>query len=163
MKRILFFLGIVVLSGMLITSCKNGANQNSDKSLSSDVVKNPNTANGDNDTSSLPKFKFEEEIHDFGRIEEGEKVSYTFKFKNVGKSDLVISDARGSCGCTIADYPKTPISPNGNGVINVSFNSEGKKGFVSKNVTITANTQPNTKVLVIKAQVKVLEGADEDK
>ncbi len=163
MKRTLFFFGIVALAGMLLTSCNNSSNQNSGKPLSTDIVKNPNTANGDTDTTNLPKFKFDEEIHDFKRIDEGEKVSYGFKFKNVGKSDLVISDARGSCGCTIADYPKTPIPPNGSGVINVSFNSEGKKGFVSKNVTITANTQPNTKVLVIKAQVKVLEGGDEDK
>ena len=94
---------------------------------------------------------------------QGEKVSYSFKFKNVGKSDLVITDAHASCGCTIADYPKTPIPANGSGTIDVTFNSEGKTGFQSKTITIIANTQPNTKVLVIKAKIKVPEGESDDK
>jgi len=158
MKRILFLLAVSSLSIMLVASCKNGSSGTSEKSLSSDLVKNPNTANGTSDTSGLPVFKFEDEIHDFGRIIQGEKVSYGFKFKNVGKSDLIISDVHTSCGCTVADYPKTPIAANGSGVIDITFNSEGKHGFISKSISISANTQPSTKVLQIKAQIKVPEG-----
>jgi hypothetical protein len=144
-----------------VVSCKNGNNQNTDP-ISSDIVKNPNTADGVTDTSSLPRFKFNEEIHDFGRVIQGEKVSYAFKFTNVGKSDLVITDAKGSCGCTIADYPKTAIAPNAEGVIDVTFNTENKKGYQNKTITIIANTQPNTKVLNIKAQVQVPEGESDE-
>jgi hypothetical protein len=162
MKRI-FILSVFALSLLVFAvSCHNGDKQSKDEQLSSDVVKNPNTANGDADTSRLPMFSFTDEVHDFGRIIQGEKVSYSFKFKNVGKSDLVITDANGSCGCTIADYPKTAIAPNGEGSIDVTFNSEGKKGYQSKTVTIVANTQPNTKVLTIKAQIQIPEGDSDE-
>jgi len=70
---------------------------------------------------------------------------------------MIISDVKGNCGCTVADFPKTPIKPGGEGTIDVTFNSEGKKGFQSKNITITANTQPNTKVLALKAMIQVPE------
>jgi hypothetical protein len=154
MKRLLFLIYPAALVFILAISCKNSSQSN----LSGDLVKNPNTADGKSDTSNLPRFLFNEELHDFGKIIQGEKVSYSFKFKNVGKSDLVITDAHGSCGCTIADYPKTPIPANGEGTIDVKFNTEGKKGFQTKTVTLMANTQPNTKVLTIKAMVQVPEG-----
>lgn len=157
MKRFILVPSFALLILCFIASCKNGNNQTTDP-ISSDIVKNPNTADGDTDSSSLPMFKFIEEIHDFGRVIQGEKVSYSFKFTNIGKSDLVITDAKGSCGCTIADYPKTAIAPNGEGVIDVTFNTESKKGYQNKTITIIANTQPNTKVLTIKAQVQVPEG-----
>ena len=126
---------------------------NSDNSISTDLVNNPNSASGDVDMGKLPVFKFESEEHDFGRISDGEKVSYTFKFKNAGKSDLIISDAKATCGCTVADYPKTPVKPGQESGIVVSFNSEGRKGIQHKTVTVVANTQPNSKVLTIKAEV----------
>jgi hypothetical protein len=157
MKRFIILAGIAAIAILLAVSCKNG-----NKNISGDIVKNPNTADGKGDTSSLPRFQFAEETHDFGKIMQGEKVSYSFKFKNVGKSDLVITDAHGSCGCTIADYPKTPIPANGEGSIDVKFNSEGKKGFQSKTVTLIANTQPNTKVLSIKAMVQEPEGENKN-
>ena len=157
MKRIIFLSGFIGVLILLDISCKHG-----NKNISADVVNNPNTANGNTDSTKLPAFQFAEEIHDFGKIIQGEKVSYSFKFKNIGKSDLVISDARGSCGCTIADYPKTAIAPGAEGSIDVKFNTEGKKGFQTKTVTLLANTQPSTKVLTIKAKVQVPEGAVSD-
>jgi hypothetical protein len=141
----------VVVSLFLMTSCKSGISDEN-KTLSTDLVKNTNTANGDNKGGG-PKFKFNEEEHDFGKIIEGEKVMFSFKFKNVGTSDLLISSANGSCGCTIPDYPKTPIAPGKEGKIDITFNSEGKKGVQNKTITIVANTQPNTFVLKIKSMV----------
>lgn len=95
--------------------------------------------------------------HDFGKVIQGEKVSYAFKFKNSGNADLIISDARGSCGCTVADYPKKPMAPGEEGEIDVKFSTEGKKGFQSKTITLVANTEPNSVVLTIKANVQVPE------
>jgi hypothetical protein len=117
------------------------------------VIQNPNTANGKGDLSQLPSFKFVEESHDFGKIMQGETVSYPFKFKNAGKSDLIISDVSTSCGCTVPSFPKAPIHPGQDGAIKVSFNSAGKHGFQNKNIVIVANTQPNTFILRIKAEV----------
>ncbi len=136
---------------LFFAACGNS----SDNILSTDLVNNPNSANGNIDMSKLPKFEFQSEEHDFGKIQQGEKVSYVFKFKNVGKSDLIISDAKASCGCTVADYPKTPVKPGVEGEISVSFNSEGKKGIQNKTVTLLANTQPNSKVITIKAEIIV--------
>ena len=82
--------------------------------------------------------------------------------QNIGKTELIIENARGSCGCTIADYPKKPIAPGASGKIDVSFNTENKKGPQSKTITIIANTQPNTKVLKIKAVIQVPEGESEN-
>lgn len=104
--------------------------------------------NGDN-----PKMKFEEEKHDFGKITQGQRVSYGFRFRNVGGSDLVINDAHGSCGCTVPDYPRDRIPVGKEGVINVQFNSEGKSGVVEKTVTLATNCTPSTVVLTIKAEV----------
>ena len=142
---------LLVVSVFLMTSCKSGISDEN-KQLSTDLVKNNTTANGDAKGDG-PKFQFVEEEHDFGKIVEGEKVMFSFKFKNVGTSDLLISSASGSCGCTIPEYPKNPIAPGKEGKIDVTFNSEGKKGFQNKTITIIANTQPNTFVLKIKASI----------
>jgi hypothetical protein len=135
--------GIIAFS---LTSCHNNK-------VTSDVIQNPNTANGKVDMSQLPAFSFESELHDFGKIIQGETVSYPFKFKNTGKSDLIIADVSTSCGCTIPSFPKAPVHPGQEGVIRVSFNSAGKHGFQNKSIVIVANTQPNTFVLRIKAEV----------
>ncbi len=141
-------IAVISVSALLfLFSCNSGGR------IDTDVVNNPNTASGKADLSSLPSFDFEEEVHDFGKIREGESVSYSFVFKNTGKSDLIISDVSTSCGCTVPSYPKTPIKPGQSSTIKVTFNSAGKHGFQTKNIVIAANTQPNTKLIQIKAQV----------
>lgn len=142
---------IISVFCLLLSACSSNNGE-----ISTDLVNNPNSATGNNDMGNLPVFTFNSEEHDFGRISEGEKVSYTFKFKNTGKSDLIISSAKATCGCTVADYPKTPVKPGEESGIAVSFNSEGKKGIQNKTITLVANTQPNTKVLTIKAEIVVL-------
>ncbi|MBF0693525.1 MAG: DUF1573 domain-containing protein [Flavobacterium sp.] len=97
---------------------------------------------------------FDKSEHDFGSISEGENVTYDFAFKNTGKSDLIITDAKGSCGCTVPEYPKDPIKPGASGKIKVSFNSSGRPGQQQKTVTITTNTSKGTEQLNIKASVK---------
>jgi len=139
-----------MISALFLCSCLHRAGE---EKISSDVVMNPNTANGKADISKLPAFKFEEEIHDFGKIIEGEAVAFEFKFTNSGKSDLVIANVSTSCGCTVPTYTKAPVHPGGQGTIKVTFNSIGKRGYQTKNILIAANTQPNVTELRIKAQV----------
>jgi len=121
--------------------------------LSTDIIDNPTTANENVDESKLPHFEFVEEVKEFGTISQGEIVSTSFKFKNVGQSDLIISSAQGSCGCTVPEWPKEPIKPGEEGVINVKFDSNGKQGMQNKTVTLVANTIPNTMVIAIKGEV----------
>lgn len=89
-----------------------------------------------------PVLKFEKEIYDFGKIKDGDKVSYSYAFENTGKSPLIITDAVASCGCTIPSWPNKPINPGEKSAIKVIFNSAGKSGLIDKQITITANTAP---------------------
>lgn len=138
---------------MFLPSCSSSSDRGEQETIPADVVENPNTASGKGDSSKLPSITFEEMEHDFGKLLQGESVSYTFKFKNTGKSDLLIAEVSTSCGCTVPSYPKTPIKPGEPGEIRVTFTSKGQRGFQSKNILVVSNTQPNTVVLRIKAQV----------
>lgn len=105
----------------------------------------------------LTTISFPETIHDFGEIQEGEKVTHEFAFTNTGSNALVISNAKGSCGCTVPDWPREPIPPGESAVIKVQYDSKGKgqpEGRAeSKRVTITANTDPANSYLTIKGKV----------
>jgi len=140
---------IIASSLIVLASC----NQPSSDITTQDVT---NTQSADGKAKgSLPEMKFEEETHDFGRITQGEKVSFGFKFKNTGSSNLIISSASGSCGCTVPEYPKKPIAPGEEATINVVFSSEGKSGVVEKSVTMVTNCEPSTKIIYIKANIIV--------
>ena len=91
---------------------------------------------------------------DFGTVDEGDMVKHVFKFKNVGTEPLVISNAKGSCGCTVPTWPKEPVPPGAMGEINVEFTSKGKPGSQSKRVTVTANTNPTETFLEIRGEVR---------
>lgn len=138
-----------------IAACGND-NKKEETGISSDVINVPATAS--DKTAAVgtgPSMAFTDEKHDFGIITQGEVVTYSFVFKNTGGSDLVISAAQGSCGCTIPNYPKGAIKPGQEASIDVKFDSEGKSGLVQKTVTLTTNCTPSTKVLTISATVDV--------
>ncbi len=93
-------------------------------------------------------------IYDFGVADEGTVVKHIFKFKNTGSEPLVISNAKGSCGCTVPTWPKQPVPPGATGEIAVEFNTKGKPGRQSKQVTVTANTNPTDTHLEITGEVR---------
>jgi hypothetical protein len=97
---------------------------------------------------------FTQNVHDFGILSEGDVKEYSFQFKNTGNAPLYIEHAKGSCGCTVPQWPKDPIAPGASGQIVVKFNSSNKVGKNSKKVTIVANTEPISTVLTITADVK---------
>lgn len=139
---------IFILIAGIAFSCGTNSEE-----YSTTLVNNPLTADGKIDSASMPKFHFYETEHDFGRIIAGEKVSYSFKFKNTGKSDLLITNVSASCGCTIPEFSKKPIKPGDEGIISVTFDSKGRSGLQKKTVTVLANTLPNTLFLYIHAQI----------
>lgn len=106
------------------------------------------------DISSLPKMLFTESTHDFGSVKEGNKVNYTFKFKNAGKSVLEIKDVKTSCGCTAALISDKVIEPGQEGTLKVELDTKGRTGKMSRNVTINSNDPDEPqKLLVIYAEV----------
>lgn len=98
--------------------------------------------------------EYTETTFDFGTVPEGDKVSHVYKFKNTGSEPLVISNAKGSCGCTVPQWPKDPIAPGEEGEILVEFNSKGKPGKQTKRVTVSANTNPVQSFLTITGNVE---------
>jgi hypothetical protein len=96
---------------------------------------------------------FKSPTHDFGTVEEGAKVKHTFTFQNTGSEPLIISNAQGSCGCTVPAWPKEPVAPGATGQITVEFNSESKPGKRNQQVTITANTEPHSTVISLVGNV----------
>lgn len=106
------------------------------------------------ENKNSPEIKFDVEEFDFGTIKQGDKVSYDFNFMNTGKEPLIISNAQGSCGCTVPQWPKEPIAKGGKGTIHVEFNSAGKMGMQDKTVTITSNGKVTQKVLHLKGNVE---------
>ena len=121
--------------------------------LSTDVIQNTNES-ATADPANAPQITFEHLVYDFGKIKQGEKVEHVFKFTNTGKSDLIISNAQASCGCTVPTWPKHPIKPGETGEIPVIFDSSGKENQVDKTITITSNTNPATTVLTIKTFIQ---------
>jgi hypothetical protein len=130
----------------------------SPEALKASVSPDANKVTPSATTGKTTTVKFEESSYDWGKMKEGDKMTHLFKFKNTGNNDLIISDARGSCGCTVPEWPKEPIKPGKGGEIKVVFDSAHKSGVQSKTVTINANTEPASIVLMIKGTV---EGGEE--
>ncbi|MCL2436043.1 MAG: DUF1573 domain-containing protein [Lentimicrobiaceae bacterium] len=102
---------------------------------------------------TIPEILFENLSHDFGKVIQGEELSFTFSFQNVGKSNLLIYSAQPSCGCTSVIPSKEPINPGGKGEITIIFDSKEKSGEIINHLVVTANTYPAQTVLTISANV----------
>lgn len=144
MKRIVWF--FVCALFFSVSACNESASKKVDQDKAAQSATEAPAA-----TAAMT---FNKTVHDFGTIKEGETVQTTFTFTNTGQADLIIVDARGSCGCTVPNYPKnTPIAPGATGEILVSFDSSNKPNMQQKTVTISANTSSGRETLRIKAMV----------
>lgn len=127
---------VLLVSFSTMISCNSGNASNKVKQ------ENVTQANQRDKQISLgaPEIKFDREVHDFGSVKEGVLVETTFEVTNTGKSDLVITDAKATCGCTVPDWPRKPIKPGATDKIKVTFDTSGKPNKQSKTVTLTTNT-----------------------
>lgn len=97
--------------------------------------------------------KFDKYEHDFGNIAQNSSNKYVYKFTNTGKEPLVISNAKGSCGCTVPRWPKEPVPPGESGEIEIIYKPGKQKNKQSKTITISGNTEPDKTILKVKANV----------
>jgi hypothetical protein len=148
MKKI----ALLLIISILVFGCGNKKNDG----IGVDAINNPATAEGidANKADKMPVITFEKVSHDFGYVTKGERLSYSFKFKNSGKSNLIISYVESSCGCTTSSPPKAPIKPGESGEIKVTFDSKTKNGITTSQVLVTANTYPVKSLLTVTADVK---------
>jgi len=121
--------------------------------IDSSIINVPASAEG-TALEDLPEITFENLEYNFGDISQGEKVTHTYRFKNTGKSNLVIVKVEGSCGCTVMKgWPQHPIKPGEKGKIDVIFDSAGMRGVQNKTISVVANTNPSTTVLRLKGKI----------
>ena len=139
----------IVALGFVMTSCQTGGTdaQADARAAVEQTTVQPNQAQPAAPTTAVPtgpltSIEFGESSFDFGTVTEGEIVSHTFSFTNTGSEPLIISDAKGSCGCTVPSKPTAPIAAGETGEITVQFNSKNKKGQRNQKVTVTGNTNP---------------------
>jgi len=146
--RILLVAGVFVLASCHQKTAKEGE-------FSVKDVHIPQTAEGlsAKDAGKMPVISFETKTYDFGDVVEGERLTYNFKFKNTGKSNLIIYSSEATCGCTTSQPPKAPVRPGESGEITVTFDSKGQKGKVQKRILVGANTYPSETILMITANV----------
>lgn len=103
-------------------------------------------------TDNKAEFKFTEEKHDFGKIPQGKPVSIDFEFTNVGVEPLILTNVQPTCGCTIADFTKTPVLKGAKGVIKITYNAAVASVF-TKTIVVTSNAKTPTKNLIIMGEV----------
>ena len=163
---------IVMSIGVLfvLASCKNASDKINENNIAEKTTQQnptPTTNKIENninaqiiDNGGSASFTFTNDggqVWDFGTIQQGDSPEFTFTFENTGNEPMIISNAKGSCGCTVPQWPKEPIAPGQTGEISVKFNSKNKKGSQNKTVTLTANTTPPTTKLRVTGQIEVIE------
>ena len=99
------------------------------------------------------EISFEKEVHDYGVMEQNGNGQCEFVFTNTGTEPLLITNARGSCGCTVPEWPREPIAPGASSAIKVKYDTK-RIGLINKFVTITSNGETSTKIIRIKGEVK---------
>jgi hypothetical protein len=139
---------LYLLIMFFISACDEPA-----KPLETDLINNPKSAVESDKQQKTPAIEFKRLEYDFGRLIQGERATYTFKFKNTGTADLILSKVSASCGCTASSFTTTPIKPGKEGTVEIVFDSNGLRGIQNKTVTVLSNTSPSTTVLRLKAQV----------
>ncbi|GGK74117.1 DUF1573 domain-containing protein [Rufibacter glacialis] len=162
-----FVIALLLAGGLWTISCEKKASteetatvtaQNASEGsaiAANDPATNPNVAGQEevNPTGPKPAMTFKETEFDFGDIKQDKKVTHTFTFTNTGQAPLVIESATATCGCTVPEWPKEPIAPGKTGTIKVEYDPAGRSGQQSKQITITANTDPQVNQLTIKTNV----------
>ncbi|MDY2586752.1 DUF1573 domain-containing protein [Winogradskyella aquimaris] len=144
MKKIV--LGLSALCMVAFTSCKDDA---ASKVNSENVAV---AAERDANAGNFPVMELDKMVHDFGTIENGTPVETIFKYTNTGKSMLVVSNIKSTCGCTVPSNYTKEVAPGETGQFTVKFNGKGN-GKVSKSLTMTTNTEKGTEVVKITAMV----------
>lgn len=165
MKRSISILAMAASLFILLPACKDRAAEKRIAELESRLAqletnKSANTVAApasatpeEKPEGPLPVAVYETTDHDFGTINEGQKVVHVYKIKNTGEAPLVIQSAQPSCGCTVPEWTKDPIPVGGSGFVKAEFDSNGKPGIQNKTITVTANTWPKVTTLRFKAMV----------
>ncbi len=145
MKKLILM--VAAVATVALTSCNEKATAKIDDANLAQVAQN------EQKLGDFPVMTFDEVIYDFGTVPEGTEVVKEFKFKNTGKSALIVVNAKATCGCTVPTWTREPVQPGAEGSLLVKFNTSGKPNAQTKTVTIKANTESGTESVTIKGNV----------
>tara|TARA_S200000501_G_C20816464_1_gene740767 strand:- start:368 stop:820 length:453 start_codon:yes stop_codon:yes gene_type:complete len=120
-----------------------------------DLVQSPLTANSNFDEVAMPEIEIDQDFFDFGEIQQNKSVNREFIVRNIGNAPLIIRSVKGSCGCTVPEWPREPVLSGSQAIIKVTFNSGTKQGKQNQRVTLVTNAIPSTKVLTITGTILV--------
>lgn len=140
---------LLAIISLTFLSCKeNAADKVNDANL------NQAKETNDKAKAGLAIMTFVSKEFDFGTIDEGDEIDAIFEFENTGKSDLIITNAKASCGCTVPEWPRDKaIKPGEKGEIKAHFKSRGKRNKQNKSVTLTTNTVSGKEIIYVKGFV----------
>jgi hypothetical protein len=146
MKKLFLLLSTIAL--VSFTSCKEKATE---KINQENVEK---AAERDAQAIVFPSVTFDKTTHDFGEIMNGTPVETVFTYTNSGKSPLVVTDIKSTCGCTVPQgWSREPLAPGASSQFTVKFNGKGANK-VSKTITLTTNTEKGREQVRISAFIK---------
>ena len=152
--RMRSFLLPVFGSILVLPACRITDHSEHVDEVTPDVIAFPASGYESVDQEDLPQIRFDGTHFDMGQVVQGTRVEHRFIFRNTGGANLVLTDVRGSCGCTVGkEWPRQPIPPGEEGSILVTFDSEGRSGRQDKTVTVVSNTTPPSTVLTITGEV----------
>lgn len=135
----------ILMSSCILISCDIRKNKTSTDAVAADT-----TTQQFNDSTTV---QIIDSVYNFGKLVDGEKVEFNFRFKNTGNNPLIISSTSASCGCTVPEKPEEPIKPGETGFIKVVFNSQGRIGDSHKEVTVISNAHPAFPPLALRGEV----------
>jgi len=144
---------MIALASFAFTACQQNTAKENNSTTSTELSSTNEAKIGAVASPDAAILTFAEESYDFGKIKQGESIHYDFKFKNTGKTPLIISNAVATCGCTVPEPPKDPVLPGAEGVIKVIFNSAGKMGVQDKVITVTSNGNPSVNEVRLVGEV----------
>ena len=159
---LLFFVALV-----LPTACSQPVASEGDSALNeiplegdfsnAALIRNPVNPEAEGSVEQAPVIVFSKEKINFGEVTERQVVELDFAFENKGKSPLLITRAYSTCGCTVPEWPQTPLAPGESGVIHVRFDTDGKSGMQRKPIYIMANTLPSRNTVYLEGMVQAAE------
>ena len=138
MKNILFLIAVL----FSVMSCNDTDSKATDTTAATTTTVPENAMT---DSANYTSIQWLDSTHqDLGKIKEGQTPEISWKFKNVGNKPLVVINAQGTCGCTVAEKPEQPVAPGEEAIIKAKFSSEGRPGLNEKQVIVTTNTNGST-------------------
>lgn len=145
----------ILLFGALLTTLLVACGTSSKPTTGGEYnIDNPATADETTgEQPDMPQITFDEQDFNFGTVIQGEKVSHSFGYTNTGTANLVISNVKASCGCTVPKWTKEPVKPGGTGYVEIIFDSSNREGSQIKSANVFSNTSPNMHELHIRCEI----------